>query len=108
MNSNAKFVFATTVAVILVAELTLPLAFDDHMLVQRKSYKKVAVKRVLKTEIEAVGVWQVQVLAIVMVKSMLHGFIYEQTIFFPAIEDQPVSSTSWMNSILWTKIKHKS
>ena len=33
---------------------------------------------------------------------------YEQRIFFPAIGDQPVGSTSWMSSILWTKIKHKS
>ncbi|MGA7008638.1 MAG: hypothetical protein WB612_02770 [Nitrososphaeraceae archaeon] len=32
LNSNAKFVFATAIAVILVAgALTLPLAFDDHM-----------------------------------------------------------------------------
>jgi hypothetical protein len=38
LNSNAKFVLATAIAVILVAgALTLPLAFDDHM---KKSYKK--------------------------------------------------------------------
>ena len=59
MNSNAKFVFATTVAVILVAgALTLPLAFVDHMTgaKKKKSYKKSSSKKITKkAEIEAVG-----------------------------------------------------
>jgi hypothetical protein len=49
LNSNAKFVFATAVAVILVAgALTLPLAFDDHMAdaKKKKSYKKHSSKAV--------------------------------------------------------------
>ena len=51
MNSNAKFVFATTVAVILVAgALTLPLAFVDHMTgaKKKKSYKKSSSKKITK------------------------------------------------------------
>ena len=59
MNSNAKFVLATAVAVILVAgALTLPLAFDDHMAdaKKKKSYKKSSSKKsTKKAEIEAVG-----------------------------------------------------
>ena len=61
MNSNAKFVFATAVAVILVAgALTLPLAFDDHMAdagKKKKSYKKHSSSNKAKkeAEIEAVG-----------------------------------------------------
>ena len=60
MNSNAKFVLATAVAVILVAgALTLPLAFDDHMAdaKKKKSYKKhsSSKKSTKKAEIEAVG-----------------------------------------------------
>jgi uncharacterized membrane protein len=51
LNSNAKFVLATAVAVILVAgALTRPLALDDHMAdaKKKKSYKKSSSKRVLK------------------------------------------------------------
>jgi uncharacterized membrane protein len=51
LNSNAKFVFATAIAVILVAvALTRPLEFDDHMADEKKkkSYKKISSKRVLK------------------------------------------------------------
>jgi uncharacterized membrane protein len=51
LNSNAKFVFATAIAVILVAgALTRPLALDDHMAdaKKKKSYKKSSSKRVLK------------------------------------------------------------
>ena len=60
MNSNAKFVLATAVAVILVAgALTLPLAFDDHMAdaKKKKSYKKHSSSKKAKkeAEIEAVG-----------------------------------------------------
>ena len=60
MNSNAKFVFATAIAVILVAgALTLPLAFDDHMAdaKKKKSYKKHSSSKKAKkeVEIEAVG-----------------------------------------------------
>ena len=60
MNSNAKFVFATAIAVILVAgALTLPLAFDDNMAdaKKKKSYKKSSSskKSTKKAEIYAIG-----------------------------------------------------
>jgi len=61
LNSNAKFVFATAIAVILVAgALTLPLAFDDHMAdaKKKKSYNKKhssSNKAKKEAEIEAVG-----------------------------------------------------
>ncbi|MGA9909135.1 MAG: hypothetical protein WBP84_02885, partial [Nitrososphaeraceae archaeon] len=61
MNSNAKFVFATAIAVILVAgALTLPLAFDNHMADAKKkkksSYKKHSKKSSkIEVAIEAEG-----------------------------------------------------